>query len=354
MIIENLNKANIFIENESFVSLNKHISNKNYSSIFILVDTNTNEYCSIRLLHNLETNVNIEIIEIEAGEEQKNIEISIQLWDLLINYGADKNSLLINLGGGVITDLGGFIASTFKRGIDFINIPTTLLAMVDASVGGKNGIDLGFLKNQIGTITKPEMIIINPDFLETLPYEQLLSGFSEMLKHALIYDKNHWEELKNIQELNFTDIKDFIPKSISIKLDITEKDPFEKSIRKLLNVGHTLGHAIESYFLENNKHITHGHAIAIGTILESHISYELNKLNLEDYLEIKSILEKYYDYLEFDNISIEKIIDLLKHDKKNSHGKVKFALLNKIGGGEFDVVTDNELIINAFEKYKKK
>ena len=354
MIIENLKKENIFIEKEPFISLNNHISKKNYSSIFILVDTNTNAYCSTQLLQNLETDIAIEIIEIEAGEEQKNIEISIQLWDLLIHYGADKNSLLINLGGGVITDLGGFIASTFKRGIDFINIPTTLLAMVDASIGGKNGIDLGFLKNQIGTITKPEMIVINPNFLETLSYEQLLSGFSEMLKHALIHDVNHWNELKNLQELNISTISNYIARSISVKLDITEKDPFEKTVRKLLNVGHTLGHAIESYFLENGLHITHGHAIAVGIILESHISYELNKLNFSDYLEIKSVLHKYFDYLDFDATTIEKIIDLLKHDKKNSHGKVKFALLNKIGEGEFDIVIDNILIINAFENYKKK
>ncbi len=339
---------------DSLNELNNFLKSKNYSSIYILTDSNTHEYCSREFLQNLETEISIEIIEIDAGEEQKNIEICIQLWDLLLNYGADKNSLLINLGGGVISDLGGFVASTYKRGIDFINIPTTLLAMVDASIGGKNGIDFGFLKNQIGTISNPEMIIIYPKFLETLPYNQLLSGFAEMIKHALIFDQKHWNEIKQIEKISTQELEDYIAQSVSIKLEITTKDPQEKNIRKLLNFGHTLGHAIESYYLENQKEITHGHAIAVGMLLESQISLQLNKLTLIEFLEIEAIINKFYAPLDLSLDCINKIIELLKFDKKNSHGNIKFALIEKIGSGIFDIIIDNQLILNAFDNIKKK
>ena len=353
MYKEFLKNANIIIEKDAFSEFNIFLLNQKYSKIFILTDTNTNNFCLPILLQNLDAEIPFEIIEIDPGEEQKNIEICIQLWDLLLNYEADRNSLLINLGGGVINDLGGFVASTYKRGIDFINIPTTLLAMVDASIGGKNGIDFGNIKNQIGTISNPKMIVIYPEFLETLSQDELLSGFAEMLKHGLIFDKNHWLELKNITQVHSTFLEKFIENSILIKLQITNEDPNEKNIRKLLNFGHTIGHAIESLYLENDNKITHGHAVAIGMLVESHLSLMLNILSNIEFLEIKKTILNHFKAIEFSSNEVKKMTEFIKFDKKNSNGMIRFALIDKIGNGITDVSIDNKLIINAFESLKK-
>jgi len=188
----------------NYEPLNRFLATANFSKIFIIVDENTNEFCLPKLLPSLETESEIEIIELEAGEENKTIETCVGVWEALIELGADRKSIILNLGGGVVTDMGGFIAATFKRGIPFINIPTTLLAMVDAAIGGKNGIDLGGLKNQIGTITNPEMIVIDVEYLETLSQRELKSGLAEMLKHGLIADKKHWNKLKDFAQFDFS------------------------------------------------------------------------------------------------------------------------------------------------------
>jgi len=201
----------------NYEPLNHFLVATHFSKIFIIVDENTNEYCLPKLLPCIETELEIEIIELEAGEENKTIETCVGVWEALIELGADRKSIILNLGGGVVTDMGGFIASTFKRGIPFINIPTTLLSMVDASVGGKNGIDLGGLKNQIGTITNPEMIIIDIEYLETLSQRELKSGLAEMLKHGLIADKNHWNQLKNFAQFDFLTFEAIIQESVAIK-----------------------------------------------------------------------------------------------------------------------------------------
>ncbi|MBP6754576.1 MAG: 3-dehydroquinate synthase, partial [Bacteroidia bacterium] len=246
------NTYTIYFNETSFLYLENLLQPDVYSKIFVLVDENTNEYCLPYFLSNLPTEIEIEIIEIEAGEENKNMYTCIDLWHTLIDLDADRKSILLNLGGGVITDIGGFVASTFKRGIDFINIPTTLLAMVDASVGGKNGVDLGNLKNQIGVINEPKSVVVLSKFLETLPSNQMRSGLAEMLKHGLIYDKLYWDKLKNLNDLNTDDLDVLIKQSIEIKNNIVSQDLKENGIRKALNFGHTLGHAIESYFLESD------------------------------------------------------------------------------------------------------
>ncbi|MCL4152909.1 UNVERIFIED_CONTAM: hypothetical protein GTU68_035655, partial [Idotea baltica] len=216
-----------------------------------------------------------EIIEIESGEINKTIETCVGVWEALSELGADRKSILINLGGGVLTDLGGFVASTFKRGIAFINVPTTLLSMVDASVGGKTGVDLGSLKNQVGVINQPVMVLVIPDFLDTLEERQLESGFAEMLKHGLIKDRQYWDDLKMVSTLS--EMKDHILKSVEIKNEVVLIDPTEQGLRKILNYGHTLGHAIESYFLASQEKSTllHGEAIAIGMITEGYLSHRL-------------------------------------------------------------------------------
>lgn len=345
---------NIFFNEKCYEYLENILVAKSFSKVFILVDENTSQHCLPSFLPNLVTEVEIEIIELEAGEQFKNIETCVDIWSALIDLGADRKSLILNLGGGVITDLGGFIACTFKRGIEFINIPTTLLGMVDAAIGGKNGIDLGNLKNQIGIIREPKAVLVDTSFLETLPADEMRSGLAEMLKHGLIYDKDYWDKFKNLTSLTTDDLGSLIHQSIQIKNTIVSEDLTENGIRKSLNFGHTLGHAIESYCLENENKPTllHGHAVAIGMILESFISKEKGLLTNEEYHEIKYIVGEYFDKVEFSKEDIDAIIELLIFDKKNEFGKVQFALLDGIGKIKINQSCDNDLIYNAFEDYK--
>lgn len=343
----------VYFDLEGYETLAELLIPSRYSKIFILVDENTSQYCLPHLLNNLVTEIEIEIIELEVGEIHKNIETCTEVWGALSELGGDRKSVLINLGGGVISDLGGFVACTFKRGIDFINIPTTLLSMVDASIGGKNGVDLGNLKNQIGIIREPKAVIVDTQFLNTLPQNEMRSGLAEMLKHGLIFDKKYWDKFKDLKDLHTDDLNNLIHQSIQIKNTIVCEDLIENGIRKSLNFGHTLGHAIESYFLENDAKTTllHGEAIAVGMILESYISREKNLLTNEEYQEIKYIINDIFEKIEFTPFDIEKIIELLIFDKKNEFGKVQFALLDGIGKIKINQESDNILIYKAFEDY---
>ena len=336
-----------------YSSLNEHINNKNFSKIFILVDENTHQYCLPYFLEKLETNKVIEIIEIESGEINKTIETCVGVWNTLSELNADRKSLLINIGGGVITDLGGFVACTFKRGIAYINMPTTLLSMVDASVGGKTGVDLGHLKNQIGVISNPDLVLIDTYFLNTLPQNQMRSGLAEMLKHGLISDINYWNKFQDLAKLTLSDLDVLIYESVLIKKNVVEEDPFEDGLRKTLNYGHTLGHAIESYFLSNpNKtSLLHGEAIIIGMILASYISTELAGFPKQITNRIKTLFIDYYGKVNIDKSEYPPIIDLLKYDKKNHHGNINFVLLENIGKPRIDCLVDDSIIIDAFEFY---
>ena len=327
---------------------------KNYSSVFILVDSNTETHCLPHFLSHYPCPENFEIISIEAGEEYKHIQTCTGVWEALSELGADRKSLIINLGGGVITDLGGFVASTFKRGIDFINVPTSLLAMVDASVGGKTGVDLGPLKNQIGVIINPQAVVIDTDFLATLPSNEYRSGYAEMLKHGLIQDDAYWKELADFRKISTDQIGKYIHHSVSIKHQVVRDDPREDSLRKILNFGHTLGHAVESYHLINEDKITllHGEAIAIGMIMESYISSVLLALPKNERDEIKKVFDAIYPKVAFDEKDFDAIVEMLIYDKKNSHGKVKFALLEAIGNPKWDVEVPNALLKDAFAYYQ--
>ncbi|WP_306350049.1 3-dehydroquinate synthase [Flavobacterium sp. '19STA2R22 D10 B1'] len=348
------NNYSIYFNESAYEALNAQLQNKTYSKIFILVDSHTNEYCLPILLPYIATEAEIEIVEFDAGEAYKNIETCVGIWNVLTELGGDRKSLMINLGGGVVTDLGGFVASTFKRGIDFINIPTTLLSMVDASVGGKTGVDLGNLKNQIGVINTPLMVLIDTHYLETLPQAEMRSGLAEMLKHGLIFDQNYWNKFLDLTTLNFDDLDELIYESVVIKNTIVMQDPRENGIRKALNFGHTLGHAIESYFLENENKTTllHGEAIAVGMILESYLSLQKNYLNLTQYNQIKNTIKAIFNTVHFDENDIEPILDLLIHDKKNEFGKIQFALIENIGKIILDQNVENETINAAFLDYK--
>lgn len=343
----------VFYGIESYQKINQYIQEKKPSSIFVLVDTNTQEHCLALFLRYISTEFPIEVIEIEAGEENKHIETCTGVWNALSELGADRKSLMINLGGGVVTDLGGFVASTFKRGISFINVPTTLLSMVDASVGGKTGVDLGNLKNQVGVIVQAEMVLIDSNYLQTLSPREMRSGLAEILKHGLIADETYWNRLKDLSSLDLSDLDVIIEHSVNLKTEIVKQDPYERSIRKNLNFGHTLGHAIESFYLthpEKDK-LLHGEAIAVGMILESFISTELLKFPSNKLQEITTTIIKLFGGVAIDMKDINEINSLLKHDKKNSNGKVNFVLLEDISRPKRDIEVPEDLIIKSFEFY---
>lgn len=343
----------IHFNSNCYVELNNYLDASNFSKIFILVDTNTHKFCLPNFMSQITSQVDFEIVEIDAGEAHKTIETCTGVWNALSELDADRKSLVINLGGGVITDLGGFVASTFRRGIKYINVPTTLLAMVDASVGGKTGVDLGVLKNQVGVVNFSEMVLIDTEFLNTLPQNEMRSGLAEMLKHGLIKSEDYWNELINLKTLTAADLDRLIYDSVLIKKDIVEQDPTEIGLRKTLNFGHTLGHAIESYFLDNpNKpSLLHGEAIAVGMILAIYISNKLTQFPDDKMEMIKSSILNLYDKVSFEPQDYNAIIELLKFDKKNSHGNINFVLLEDISVPKLDCTVDNSLILEAFSYY---
>jgi 3-dehydroquinate synthase len=344
----------IHFNSECYKQINQHLNNCNYSKIFILVDENTHNFCLPKFLANLETTLEIEIIEIESGETNKTIDTCVGVWNALSELDADRKCLMINLGGGVITDIGGFIASTFKRGIAYVNVPTSLLAMVDASVGGKTGVDLGHLKNQIGVINAGEMVLIDTSFLITLPENQIRSGLAEMLKHGLIHSKTYWDKFDDTDQLTNDNLDKLIYESVIIKKDIVEKDPNEQNLRKTLNYGHTLGHAIETYFLSdsNKKDLLHGEAVAIGMVLATFISHKSLNFDKNTCDAIKQKIIALYGIVDFHETDYDPIIQLLKFDKKNEHGNINFVLLHDIGETEINCQVSNELILSAFEYYR--
>lgn len=343
----------IYLNEACYPALNNLLKTKNYSKIFLLVDTNTHKECLPSFLARLETNTLIEIIEIEAGEINKTIDTCSGVWNALSELDGDRKSLMINLGGGVVTDLGGFVASTFKRGIDFVNVPTSLLAMVDASIGGKTGVDLGSLKNQIGVINTSKMVLVDTSFLTTLPQLEMRSGLAEMLKHGLIYNKLYWNKLKDLSKLSLKDLDDLIFESILIKKDIVEQDPNEENLRKTLNYGHTLGHAIESHFLSHPKRQTllHGEAVAIGMVLATYLSTKLLDFPTIDNDDIKQTIKSIYGHVDIKPDDYSPIIELLKYDKKNEHGNINFVLLEAISKTKINCIVNNDLIIEAFNFY---
>jgi len=344
---------NIHFNTNCYKELNSFISMSNFSKVFILVDSNTHEACLSKFMSDLETNLVIEIIEIENGEEHKNIDTCVGVWNALSELGADRKSLMLNLGGGVVTDLGAFVASTYKRGIKYINIPTSLLAMVDASVGGKTGVDLGSIKNQVGVINFGAMVLIDTSYLNTLPSNELRSGYAEMLKHGLIQDENYWNTLRDLSNLSLSNLDELIYKSVIIKNNVVTEDPHENGLRKTLNFGHTLGHAIESLFLEDGTKTTilHGEAVAVGMVLATYLSHKLLNFPKEKLNIIKSTMIDLYDKVEIHQNDYQHIIELLKFDKKNSHGNINFVLLNDIASTKIDCIVDNKLILEAFQYY---
>ncbi|HEV7230386.1 MAG TPA: 3-dehydroquinate synthase [Bacteroidia bacterium] len=323
------------------------------SSLFVLVDENSLSKCMPVLSGRVTRLAMAKVIEIESGESSKNIEVCSRLWKALGEMGADRNSLLINLGGGVICDMGGFVASTFKRGIPFIQVPTTLLSQVDASVGGKVGVDLDHLKNEIGVFSKPEGVFIYPGFLKTLSRREMISGFAEVIKHALIADHEYWNFVKQANVADGAVWPKMIEHSIRIKNEVVMADPREKGLRKALNFGHTIGHAVESYFLESpGKSLLHGEAIAIGMIAESYISSISNKFGKADLDQVSAFLIRHFGHVEIDVLADHRLIELMRHDKKNTKGELNFTLLRQIGVCDVNKVADASLVKEALAYYR--
>lgn len=319
----------------------------------VITDDNTLKFCMPVLQKKCKSLKNALVITFPSGEHSKNENTANLIWQQLAEHLIDRNALIVNLGGGVVTDLGGFCASTYKRGIDFINVPTTLMAMVDAANGGKTGINLNGLKNVIGTFSMPKAVVIDSQFLKTIDDRNVLSGYAEMIKHALIADGKLFKKLlSNTLEKNIT--SETILTSIKIKMAIVKKDPQEKNLRKLLNFGHTVGHAVESYSLANDKKpLLHGECIAIGMMIESFLSYKICKLKREEIKLIAEYIDEVYFLQKFSVVTKNKIIELMTHDKKNNNGKLNFTLLKKIGQGVINQQVSAETIDDAFLFYNE-
>lgn len=330
-------------------SLATFFAQNDYSHIAILVDEFTNKYC-LPIIQDL-LPFNFTKILIKSGEHHKNLATCERVWDRMTQANMDRHSLLVNLGGGVIGDLGGFCASTYKRGIDFIQIPTTLLAQVDASVGGKLGIDFHGLKNHIGVFQLPKTVLIDPKFIDTLSIQQKKSGFAEIIKHCLIRDEQEWNLIRQ-QSFEELDLSKLIAHSVAIKEAVVLEDPKEAGLRKILNFGHTLGHAIETYLLDKGKRkILHGEAIAIGMIAEAFISHQRDLISLQELEEIESYLFENYGRVKLHAEEISKIISLTAQDKKNKGKEIRFSLLTEIGDCGYDIPVSASEMKKAIQYY---
>jgi 3-dehydroquinate synthase len=330
-------------------SLATFFAQNEYSHIAILVDEFTNKYC-LPIIQDLLPS-NFTKILIKSGEHHKNLTTCEQVWDRMTKANMDRHSLLVNLGGGVIGDLGGFCASTYKRGIDFIQIPTTLLAQVDASVGGKLGIDFHGLKNHIGVFQLPKAVLIDPKFIDTLSIQQKKSGFAEIIKHCLIRDEKEWSAIRQ-QSFEELDLSKLIAHSVAIKEAVVLEDPKEAGLRKILNFGHTLGHAIETYLLDKGiRKILHGEAIAIGMIVEAFISHQRDLISLHELEEIESYLFENYGRVKLHPEEISKIIALTAQDKKNKGKEIRFSLLTGIGDCGYDIPVSASEMKKAIQYY---
>lgn len=325
------------------------LANYDYSKIFILVDDNTQIHCLPILFPELTTELNYLVIS--PGEKNKTIATCLKIWAAMTEAQLDRKAIMLNLGGGVLGDMGGFCASIYKRGIRFINIPTTLLAQVDASVGGKVGVDFHGLKNHLGVFNEPEAVLIAPKFLKTLPDQELRSGFAEIIKHGLIQDKAYFENL-NILNWRGSDWKKLIKHSVEIKSKVVSEDPKERGLRKILNFGHTIGHAFETYYLDGKKHLLHGEAIAVGMICEAWLSHLKLGLSSDELNQITRSFLAIYGKIEIEEKDIIPVLDLCMQDKKNEGNTLMFSLLNAIGKCSYNISISRSEVKDSISYYQ--
>jgi 3-dehydroquinate synthase len=349
-----MNRSNTTICNNFVLELNQAIGNQSADSIFVLADDNTHLYC-LPLVLTSEKLSACQIITIPSGDEHKTIQTAIQIWEFLSSHGATRKSLMINVGGGMISDIGGFTASTFKRGIRYINVSTTLLGAVDAATGGKTGINFGGLKNEIGVFAPADAVLINIDFFKTLDAENLRSGFAEMLKHGLIDTRSEWEHITafDLEKLDLEELRPRLQKSFTIKERIVKEDPHEKGIRKALNLGHTFGHAFESYSYKIGQPVLHGYAVAWGLLCELFLSKRKLGFPENDLKKLTELIIKYYGLFNISPDDYETLIELMTHDKKNESKKINFTLLKNVGEIQINHTATNSEIIACFDWYSK-
>jgi 3-dehydroquinate synthase len=330
-------------------SLAQFLASSNYSKVIVIADNNTKRHCYPLIKKVLPKH---KLIVIPAGEPHKILVTCELIWQAMTDEELDRHALVVNIGGGVIGDMGGFCAGVYKRGIDFIQIPTTLLSQVDASVGGKLGIDFHGFKNHLGIFQIPKSVLIDPVFLKTLPAREIRSGFAEIVKHCLIADSEKWKEISqcDLEEQNWEDL---IAHSVKIKEKVVDQDPTEKGLRKILNFGHTLGHAVETYFLDQGKlRLFHGEAIAVGMIMEAYISVKKGLLSEQELGAIEEYIFATYGKVNLVDGDVEQIIALTRQDKKNKGKQVRFSLLNGIGNCLYDVVVSDAEMRNAIAYYR--
>ncbi len=341
---------NVIITDQLQASLRALTDASTFSQIGVLVDENTKRACYPLLQPFLPAH---SVCEIRSGEVHKNLTTCSQIWQWLTEKQFDRKGLLINLGGGVIGDMGGFCAATYKRGIRFVNLPTTLLAQVDASVGGKLGIDFEGFKNHIGLFQEPQQVIIYPAFLKTLPVRELRSGFAEVIKHSLIADADYWPNITS-RALEQQDWLSHIRHSVRIKAWVVDQDFKESGLRKILNFGHTIGHAVESYYLQTAHPLLHGEAIAIGMICEAYLSAQYGNMPSSEVKQMEEFILSVFGHHHLEDHHLEVIAGMALQDKKNEGQTIRCTLLEKIGKARYDVAVTTGDIRNALQTYKKR
>lgn len=345
-------KQQVVICSDLVLELKKALQNLPKESVFILTDENTHKFC-LPVFFDKISIAKSNVCVIKSGDSHKNVETLASVWQFLSEKGATRKSLLINVGGGMITDLGGFAASTFKRGMRYINIPTTLLGAVDAAVGGKTGINFNGLKNEVGVINPAELVLIDTVFFKTLDHQNLLSGMAEVLKHALIAKKIDWEKVSafDLEKFDLALLKPILADSIAIKERIVEEDPFEKNIRKALNFGHTIGHAFESMSYEKNTPVLHGYAVAWGMIAELYLSHKLLGFPKDIMIEAVRLIKNAYGSFFITCNDYDRLFELMTHDKKNDSKEINFTLLGGIGDIRTNQNTTQKEIFEALDFY---
>lgn len=352
MILENNNS--VIFTTQLASDVNALLQGISSEQLFILTDEHSKHHC-LSLLQSEGQLLNAKVYTMPCGDDHKTIETVMDIWQFLGQQGATRQAVLINLGGGVVTDLGGFVANTFKRGIRFINIPTTLLSMVDAAVGGKTGINFNGLKNEIGVINPAQNVIIHSDFLKSLDTQNLLSGYAEMLKHGLLSSRNEMARLSSFDATrpDYALLASLIETSVQIKADIVAQDPTEKGIRKALNLGHTIGHAFESYSHATGRPILHGYAVAWGLIGELFLSHKVQGFPQDVMLDTIRFIKENYGVFEITCNDYPALYEYMAHDKKNATaGEVNFTLLKDVGNIVPNCIVEKELIFQALDFYR--
>jgi len=345
--------ASIVVTDELEKALGPIISEYPEDKVFLVTDDRCEQFC-LPLISKTSGFDKLKRVTIPAGEENKNLSSVEKIWLFLSQNGADRKSMVINLGGGMVTDLGSFAASTFKRGLDFVNIPTTLLSQVDASVGGKTGFNFNGLKNEIGVINQPKTVLIDPRFLKSIDKENFISGYAEMIKHGLINSADHFKEVRsfNLKNPDLQILAGIIADSVAIKDWFVFEDPNERNIRKALNFGHTIGHAFESYSLKTPSPILHGYAVAYGMIAELYLSHKVCNFPLRLLNELSEWLLSVYGKFEIKKQEFSSLYDLMTHDKKNEGKRVNFTLIPSIGEVLINQNCSREMVFEALDYYR--